>query len=58
MIGKIKDWLNLGVLPLLGILIFTSFFIFLPEEKGDNKTFKLDGINVLFRLVEINLGIP
>ena len=29
-IEKLKGWLNLGVLPLLGILLFTSFFIFLP----------------------------
>jgi hypothetical protein len=31
MISKIKDWLNLGVLPLLGLLIFTSLFVFLPD---------------------------
>lgn len=31
-IEKLKGWLNLGVLPLLGILLFTSFFIFLPSE--------------------------
>lgn len=31
MIGKIKEWLNLGVMPLLGILIFTSLFVFLPD---------------------------
>ena len=30
-IGKIKDWLNLGVIPLLGILVFTSLFLFLPD---------------------------
>ena len=29
---KLKGWLNLGVLPLLGLLLFTSFFIFLPQE--------------------------
>lgn len=29
---KLKGWLNLGVLPLLGILLFTGFFIFLPSE--------------------------
>ncbi len=31
-IGKIKDWLNLGVMPLLGILVFTSLFLFLPDS--------------------------
>ncbi|MCF6257166.1 MAG: superinfection exclusion B family protein [Gammaproteobacteria bacterium] len=31
-IEKLKGWLNLGVIPLLGILLFTSFFIFLPLE--------------------------
>jgi len=31
-IEKLKGWLNLGIIPLLGILIFTSFFIFLPSE--------------------------
>lgn len=30
-IGKIKEWLNLGVMPLIGILIFISLFVFLPD---------------------------
>lgn len=30
-IDKIKEWLNLGVLPLLGLMIFSSLFVFLPE---------------------------
>jgi hypothetical protein len=29
---KLKGWLNLGVLPLLGLLLFTSFFIFLSPD--------------------------
>ncbi len=29
---KLKNWLNLGVVPLLGLLVFTGFFIFLPPE--------------------------
>ena len=32
MIGKIKELLNLGVMPLIGIFIFTSLFFFLPDE--------------------------
>lgn len=32
MLEKLKGWLNLGVLPLLGLLLFTGFFIFLPSE--------------------------
>jgi len=32
---KLKGWLNLGVFPLLGLLLFTSFFIFLPLEGLD-----------------------
>lgn len=32
MLEKAKGWLNLGVLPLLGLLLFTSFLIFLPPE--------------------------
>lgn len=30
MLEKLKGWLNLGVLPLLGLLLFTGFFTFLP----------------------------
>lgn len=30
-IGKIKDWLNLGTIPLIGLLGFTSLLLFLPN---------------------------
>jgi len=29
-VGKLKEWLSLEVVPLLGILLFTSFLLFLP----------------------------
>lgn len=35
-IGKIKDWLNLGVVPLLGILVFSSLFLFVPDSILEN----------------------
>ena len=35
-IGKIKDWLTLGVVPLLGILVFSSLFLFVPDNILEN----------------------
>lgn len=31
-ISKIKDWVSLGVVPVIGILILSSLLIFLPEQ--------------------------
>lgn len=52
LIHKIRDWANLGVVPAIGLLIFTSFLIFLPDLAME----KL-GLESLFQEYQILIGL-
>lgn len=52
LIPKIKDWVNLGVVPIIGLLIFSSLLIFLPESVIQNI-----GLKALSEEYKIHIGL-
>lgn len=51
-IPKIKDWVNLGVVPVIGLLIFSSLLIFLPES-----TIQDIGLKALSEEYKVHVGL-
>ena len=52
LIPKIKDWVNLGVVPVIGLLIFSSLLIFLPES-----TIQDIGLEALSEEYKVHIGL-
>lgn len=52
LIPKIKDWINLGVAPVIGLLILSSILIFLPDP-----ALQLIGVKALSEHYELHIGI-
>ncbi|MCW9011045.1 superinfection exclusion B family protein [Marinobacter sp.] len=52
LIPKIKDWVNLGVVPVIGLLIFSSLLIFLPES-----TIQDVGLEALSKEYKVHIGL-
>lgn len=52
LIPKIKDWVNLGIVPVIGLLLFSSLLIFLPES-----AIKAVGLMSLSEEYKIHVGL-
>lgn len=52
LISKLRDWVNFGVVPVIGLLIFSSFLIFLPDS-----TIQDIGLKALSEEYKIHIGL-